>query len=80
MSKYVNCGNVQGVQSADAYEIIASIVTKLQPGDTPSETVILTSVEAQGRPITISAEYMRCTSTGALETRISDIVAAQLKR
>jgi len=71
---------VQGVQSADAYEVIASIVTRLDPGDTPLETVIATSVDAQGRPMTISAEFVRCSSTGTLEKKIAEIVTAQLKR
>ena len=80
MSKYVNCGNVQGVQSADAYEVVASIVTHLEQGETPFQTRLLTSFEAQGRPMTISSEFVRCASTGVLETRISQIVIAEIKR
>lgn len=80
MSKYVNCGNVQGVQSADAYEVVASVITRLEPGDTPLETVLATAVDAQGRPMTISSEFVRCASTGVLEKKISEIVIAQLKR
>src|SRR5262249_46595993 len=80
MSKYVNCGNVQGVQSADAYEVIASIVTRVEPGDPPLKTLLSTAVEAQGRPMTIAAEFVRCSSTGVLETRLSQIVTAAITR
>jgi hypothetical protein len=80
LSKYVNCGNVQGVQSADAYEVLASVVTRLEAADGPSRTRLVTSVDAQGRPMTIASEYTRCMTTGVLETRLSQIVTAQLKR
>jgi hypothetical protein len=80
MSKYVNCGNVQGVQSADAYEVIASVSTRLEAGDTPLKTLMLTTLEAQGRPMTVAAEFVRCSSTGVLETRLSQIVTAAIKR
>ena len=80
MSKYVNCGNVQGVQSADAYEVVGSIVTRLQPADGPSRTSLETLVDMQGRPMTIASEYMTCTTTGLLEKRIAEVVTAQLKR
>ena len=80
MSKYVNCGNVQGVQSADAYEVVGSIVTRLDAPDGPSRTRMTTLVDFQGRPMTIAAEFTRCTTTGQLEKRLSELVAAQLKR
>jgi hypothetical protein len=80
MSKYVNCGNVQGIQGADAYEVVASVVTRLEASDSPAGTRLLTSVDAQGRPLTISSEYVRCTSTGVLESRIGEIAAALAKR
>ena len=80
MSKYVNCGNVQGVQSADAYEVVGSVVTRLEPADGPSRTRMVTLVDFQGRPMTIAAEYTRCTTTGQLEKRIAELVSAQLKR
>jgi len=79
MSKYVNCGNTQGGNSADSYEIMLSVVTRAEAAASGT-TRLLTSVEAQGRPITLSSEYSRCVSTGGLETRIAQIVTAQLNR
>jgi hypothetical protein len=79
ISKYLNCGNVQGGPSADSYEIQLSVVTRTRPAEQGS-TEIMTSVEAQGRPITLASEYMRCTSTGVLETRLVEIVNKQLHK
>jgi hypothetical protein len=79
MSKYVNCGNTQGGPSADSYELILGVVTRAEPAES-GMTRLVTSVEAQGRPLTLSSEYARCTSTGGLETRIAQIVTAQLNR
>ena len=79
MSKYINCGNTQGGNSADSYEIILSVSTHAQASESRTTTLV-TSVEAQGRPITLAGEYTHCTSTGGLETRIAQLVTAQLNR
>ena len=79
MSKYVNCGDTQGGPSADTYELVLSVVTRAEAAESGT-TRLVTSVDAQGRPLTISSEYARCTSTGGLETRIAQIVTAQLNR
>jgi len=79
ISKYINCGNVQGGPSADSYEIQLSVITTAVPAE-QGTTNLMTLVEAQGRPVTIASEYMRCTSTGQLETRILELVNKQLHR
>jgi hypothetical protein len=71
LSKYLNCGNTQGGRSADSYEIRLSVRTTLT--STGDGTTVMTNVAAEGRPITISAEYTRCTSTGHLETRVVEL-------
>jgi hypothetical protein len=80
MSKYVNCGDTQGGPSADSYELQLSILTVVRPAEESGMTSVLTTVEAQGRPITLASEYARCTSKGVLESRILDLVNAQLNR
>jgi hypothetical protein len=80
MSKYVNCGNVQGVQSADSYEVMASIMTRLEPVSGAAQTSLVTSIEAHGRPMTIASDDVLCPSTGRLEKRIAELVTAQIKR
>jgi hypothetical protein len=79
MSKYINCGNTQGGNSADSYEIILSVSSRAQAAESGT-TSLVTSVEAQGRPITLAGEYTRCTSTGDLEMRIARVVTAYLNR
>jgi hypothetical protein len=79
LSRYLNCGNTQGGQSADAYEIQLSVQTMLQAADS-GMTRVLSTVTAVGRPITLSGEYTRCTSTGNLERAIAAIVTARLSR
>jgi hypothetical protein len=79
LSKYINCGNTQGGNGADTYEVVFSVVTRATMS-TPASTNLTTLIDAQGRPITLGGEYTRCTSTGQLEKRISQLVASQLSR
>ena len=79
LSKYINCGNTQGGQSADSYEIQLAIQTVLQAADAGT-TRVLSTVTAEGRPITLAGEYTHCTSTGNLERRVAELVNAQLSR
>jgi len=78
MSKYLNCGSTQGGPSADTYELILSVLTTLRREG--QGTMVLTTVEGQGRPITLSGDFTRCASTSALEARIVELVNARLKR
>lgn len=80
MSKYLNCGDTQGGPSADSYELQLSILTVVRPAEEPGMSIVLTTVEAQGRPITLASEYTRCTSKGVLESRVLELVNAQLNR
>jgi hypothetical protein len=77
LSKYINCGNTQGGQSADSYEVQLSVQTVLQAADAGT-TRVLSTITAEGRPITIAGEYARCTSTGNLERAVAAIAAARL--
>ena len=80
LSKYLNCGSTQGFPSADTYEIQMSVLTQLRTDPESGGTTILTTVQAQGRPMTISSEFTPCSSTGGLETRIVDVVNRALRR
>jgi hypothetical protein len=79
LSKYINCGNTQGGQSADSYEIHLTIQTVLRAADAGT-TSVLSTVSAEGRPITLAGEYTHCASTGTLEGRVGELVKAQLNR
>lgn len=80
LSKYLNCGSTQGFPSADTYEIQMSVLTQLRTDPESGGTTILTTVQGQGRPMTISSEFTPCSSTGGLETRIVDVVNRALRR
>jgi hypothetical protein len=79
LSKYINCGNTQGGQSADSYEVQLTIQTVLQ-GAEAGTTRVLSTLSAEGRPITLAGEYTHCTSTGNLERRVTELLNAQLNR
>jgi hypothetical protein len=78
LSTYINCGNAQGTPSAETYEIRMSVLTQAVSLNSTS-TSVLTTVEARGRPITMSGEFTLCSSTGALERRVVDFVKATSK-
>ena len=78
LSQYIDCGRLQGAPGAETYDIRMSVLTQVVPA-TATTTSVLTTVEARGKPITMSGEFTLCTSTGVLERRIVDLVTARLK-
>ena len=72
LSRYLNCGNAQGVSGADTYEVQLAVRTTLRPADNGA-TSVLSSVSAEARPITISGDYSRCSTTGKLEARVVEL-------
>ena len=79
LTRYLDCGDSQGAPSAETYEIHLSIVTRVQPGASGT-TRVATTIEASGKPVTLSGEYVRCSSTGALESHLVTMLKAQLQR
>jgi hypothetical protein len=78
LAKYIDCGSTQGFPSADSYDIQMSVRTQIDSA-AGGGTTVGTLVEASGRPMAFAGEAVRCTSTGQLETRISEAVKAQLR-
>ncbi len=77
MSRLFDCGNTQGAASADIYDMRLSVLSRTRAGETGG-TVLTTTIEAMGRPVAFSGEYVKCSSTRVLEARIADAVKAQL--
>lgn len=78
LSRYLDCGDTQGSPSANSYEVVLTVATRLAPaGDS---TTVATTVDALARPIFVSGEYVNCGSTRALEKRFFDILNAELRR
>ena len=73
LSRYLNCGNAQGVSGADTYEVQLVVRTTLRALNAGG-TSVLSLVTAEARPITISGDYARCSTTGKLETRVAELL------
>jgi hypothetical protein len=79
LSEYIDCGKTQAFQSADTYEIYLVVMLQLHSPD-PAKTMIATSVQASGKPLTVRGDYTRCSSKAELENRIVDRIRAEVKR
>ena len=77
LAKYIDCGKTQGFPSADSYDVYLQVTTQVQPKDQGS--VMSTFVEAAGRPVAFSGEYIKCPSLGTLESAIAAGVRDRLK-
>ncbi len=74
---YLNCGITQGASNTDSYDVRMSVISKLT-ADPSGGTSILTTVQAMGRPLSTSGDYLRCSSTGTLEIRIGEAVRSRV--
>lgn len=79
LSRYLDCGDTQGSPSANSYEVVLTVATRLAPGASDS-TAVTTNVTAMARPVFVSGEYVNCGSTRALEKRFFDLLAVELHR
>jgi hypothetical protein len=79
LSKYIDCGSAQARPSADFYDVNLSVVTQLAPVDS-ANTKVVTTVDAMARPVSFSGEYIRCATTGEIESRISSMLQAVATR
>lgn len=79
LGRYLDCGTTQGGPSADTYEIVMSVLTRVQAVGTDS-AVVTTVVDGRGRPVAFSADYVSCGTRGELEKRFFDRLAVELHR
>jgi hypothetical protein len=80
LSRYLDCGgSTQVGPNADSYDVMLSVTSTLRPAG-EGATQLSTMVEAQARPATFNQGWMRCSSKGALEKRIAELVRGQLAR
>jgi hypothetical protein len=78
LSQLMDCGNSQIGPNADTYDVFLSVLTTVMADGTTGAR-IATVLDAQARPATYNQPYSRCTTKGALELRISELVTARLK-
>lgn len=78
LSRVLDCGSTQGSPSADTYEVLLSVNTKVSQVTADSVEVV-TLVDGRARPVAFTADYVNCGSLGALEKRFFDRLAVELK-
>ena len=74
--RIIDCGSTQGAPSAETYEVQIAVLTHLTPKGGATE--MTTTVEAVGRPMAFSSEYVRCLTKGVLERTLVDATKARL--
>lgn len=79
MSHYFSCGSQAGMDNADTYDIFARILSQIVPGDGGLST-LRTQVEATAHATGNSGQAIRCSSTGALEARIANMLGQMAAR
>lgn len=79
LTRVLDCGSTQGYPSAESYDIQLSVSTQASAGESGT-TSVATMIEAVGRPMAFSGEYVKCSTKGYLETTIADAVRARLSR
>ena len=79
LSSYFDCGiSALGKRNADSYSLSVDMLTQVLPGEKKSST-LRTRVRASAADEGSSERRVTCSSTGALEARIADMVAERLK-
>ena len=77
-SSFLTCGSTAfGGPVADTYQVNASLLTSLQPGQAGS-TQVQTMLEASATQRGVSGAPVRCATTGQLEQRIATLIQQQL--
>jgi hypothetical protein len=79
LSRYLDCGDTQGSPSANSYDVVLTVTTRLTPAASDS-TAVSTNVTAMARPVFVSGDYVNCGSTRALEKRFFDLLTVELRR
>ena len=80
LSSYIDCGmGATATPNADQYQVtMAVLATLTASGDTA--TVVTTTVDATGRPRSVSGNPVHCQSKGVLEMRVAQLVMFELVR
>lgn len=80
MSSLVDCGlDGMGLKQADSFAMTMRITTQIVP-DGADRATVRTLLQASGRPQSNSGNELHCLSTGALEQKIAEMVAARANK
>jgi hypothetical protein len=74
----LDCGGDSGMPNAETYQLLLSVKSRIIPSDAGG-SVVQTTLDGTGRNATTAASSdVRCSSMGALEKRIADLVKARV--
>jgi hypothetical protein len=79
MSRYFDCGATAGIANADSYDMLVRVLTQIVPTE-GGLSKLRTQAEATAHANAVSGAPVRCSSTGALEARIAQMVSEQAVR
>jgi hypothetical protein len=77
LSRYIDCGSMQGGPSADSYEVNLTLLTTLRPSE--SGTTAFTVLQAMARPVSTRGDWRQCSSQGLLERRLAEALQKALR-
>lgn len=76
LSSYFDCGGgAGGLPIANTYRVDFAVISVVRPVGARAELV--TTLSAQATPQTVSGPPVRCRTTGALEARLAQLLAAR---
>jgi hypothetical protein len=55
------------------------VITRLQ-AEASGDTRVSTTVDAMAKPVSFTGEYVRCASTGTIESKVRALIDGELKR
>jgi hypothetical protein len=74
----LDCGGDSGMPNAETYQLLLTVKSRVIPNDAGG-SVVQTTLEGTGKnPTTAASSDVRCSSMGALEKRIADLVKAKV--
>jgi hypothetical protein len=74
----LDCGGDSGMPNAETYQLLLTVKSRIIPSDAGG-SVVQTTLEGTGRSATTAAgSDVRCSSMGALEKKIADLVKANV--
>lgn len=74
----LDCGGDSGMPNAETYQLLLTVKSRIIPNDAGG-SVVQTTLEGTGKNATTAASSdVRCSSMGALETRIAELIKASV--
>lgn len=74
----LDCGGDSGMPNAETYQLLLAIKSRIIPNDAGG-SVVQTTLEGTGKNATTAASSdVRCSSMGALEKKIADLIKAKV--